>query len=1224
MPDRRDRAAQPVPRGDHAGPVRVVGVAQARRAGSAAGRAPAGAQFAPRGADRRRAGAHRRAARRADGYGAGGLRTAAHGACDCQLPRALPLDRGGAARERQRGGPGRAPGRCGRARRRVADGRPGCHPAGAAKPRGQRQPRISATAWLAQVARGIIAAPVPEHGGTVAARVVALRWRQPQPAAAGHQHAALRRRRHADARGPGRRRADPPGQLAGERGHRGGHAGARVSHGAAVARRRRAAGSRWLRDTRGAYAGPVQPGQGAAAGQSLEGIFRRAAVAAGTASVPLVAAGIAAARAAVVPAAAHAEVAASHVIVLHDVAAVRVFVNDVVAAAIGGAAAGCIVVAAELAGNRFRCHEAGANRRTGRQAAHDARAHAATLRLALRITLLRVALLRITAGWIAGSRRIAGVVAGVETASVARVAHAAAQLLLLAPLHEARYHENETDQQAAHQQHAAPGDAGAALGRVGVAAVTAVAVSGFGRRRLARVRAGIASAVCFALGDQRLEVADGARIHFGQAGGDPFGSGQRLLGRSEFTLLGQQFGFHEVGRGAVRMLLEHLVHHGLRLGIFARFGCNVHVVHGGRSGKCRRRQRQRGGQHDAAGKGSARAALLTVSARSGALDRADVAVDHGRQHRERHAAALHQRVVERGQFEARAQCGPCAFALAQDLVVAHLVAARLARRHAVAVDLAGHGRFAASRVLDQEADRLLAAPLHAVDAGIDHQPARAELLRLQIADLAERVFRVQAQFVDQLFRVQRPAFDERVKTDQRRHQRQLLVVLGQVGALERVARQAFVRGQRGQFLLGPQRGGFQIDVIDGRARAVERRKVHVAERCAGLDIGGHALDFQRHLEVHARDLRHQVADCFHPLVAEGDQLLAALVVIRIKALRILGQRQQARAHRALGHALRLEDGVDARLQHGVLLHADRVDVLGAHAGGRAQAQRPLVIGLAVRQAVHAGDVGGLGGGGSKCLDLAFQRRIHLLFHQRRGARGPVAVDAQLLGALHQRLHQLLLGHRRLAEFGQLAQRGAGDEVGRHDAAPGLAGDAAGFLFQHARHAADPLQVGVGVGRVGDLVLRVQKFGDAGDGAVLLRDRERCGRAIEAARRAAVREAQAFHAFAGRVAHGVVAQLGVGAELDAVHGVEALDHGLDLAGPRGVAGAADVFQLGFEVGALALVQAQRGGGGGRQAQDFIGKGVEQLAELGVPRRHVGGVLGPRKARQDRDGGEGQGG
>ncbi len=434
--------------------------------------------------------------------------------------------------------------------------------------------------------------------------------------------------------------------------------------------------------------------------------------------------------------------------------------------------------------------------------------------------------------------------------------------------------------------------------------------------------------------------------------------------------------------------------------------------------------------------------------------------------------------------------------------MAHLVATSLARRDDVAVDFAAHRRHAAPGVLDQELDRLLARPLHRVYAGVHHQAAGAELLPLQIADLAERIVGVQAEFVHQLLGIQRPAFDEGIETHQRRNRRQLVMVLGQVGQLPGVARQALVRGQRGQFVLRPQRGRFQVDVVDGRALAVQRGRVHIAQRCAILDVGRHALDDQWRFHLQVRDLRHQLAHGSHALVAEGDQLGAALVVVGVETRRILGQRLHAFAHRALRQALRLENGVDARLQHLVLLQADGVDFGSRVGGGGAEAQRPVVIGRAVRQAVHAGNVGGLGGGLGVGLDLALQRRIYLGLDQFGDARVPVAGDTQLGGALGQRGDQLLLVGGGGAVLLQLRHGLGCDEVGWHDALGGLLGDTLVFLIQHTGQRGHPFQIGLGIGRVGDLVLAVEEFGNAEDGAVLLRDRERRSATAKASRGAA--------------------------------------------------------------------------------------------------------------------------
>jgi hypothetical protein len=127
----------------------------------------------------------------------------------------------------------------------------------------------------------------------------------------------------------------------------------------------------------------------------------------------------------------------------------------------------------------------------------------------------------------------------------------------------------------------------------------------------------------------------------------------------------------------------------------------------------------------------------------------------------------------------------------------------------------------------------------------------------------------------------------------------------------------------------------------------------------------------------------------------------------------------------------------------------------------------------------------------------------------------------------------------------------------------LFGDARGFLVQHFRHAGQACQVGLGVGGVGDLVLRVEEFRDAGQGAVLLRDREGRGAAVEAAGRAAEREAQAGDARFGRVGDAVVAGLRFRAQGFAVDGAQARCDGFDFGGPGGVAFRRQVFQLRFQ-------------------------------------------------------------
>src|SRR5436190_22050697 len=92
------------------------------------------------------------------------------------------------------------------------------------------------------------------------------------------------------------------------------------------------------------------------------------------------------------------------------------------------------------------------------------------------------------------------------------------------------------------------------------------------------------------------------------------------------------------------------------------------------------------------------------------LGRVDVLVDVGRQDVERHVAAEDDRVVERLQVVSRSERGLCPLALTVDLAVPDLVAARLARPRAVAIDLARNLLGVRAVDVDEKPHSLLAGP----------------------------------------------------------------------------------------------------------------------------------------------------------------------------------------------------------------------------------------------------------------------------------------------------------------------------------------------------------------------------------------------------------------------------------------------------------------------------------------------------------------------------------
>src|SRR4051812_4450712 len=89
--------------------------------------------------------------------------------------------------------------------------------------------------------------------------------------------------------------------------------------------------------------------------------------------------------------------------------------------------------------------------------------------------------------------------------------------------------------------------------------------------------------------------------------------------------------------------------------------------------------------------------------------------------------------------------------------VPHLVAARLPRLGAVALDLPLRARLREAGGGDEIVGRLLAAPLLRVEAGVDHQPRRPEQEGLEVTRPLERRL-VGAELVRELLGVERPAF----------------------------------------------------------------------------------------------------------------------------------------------------------------------------------------------------------------------------------------------------------------------------------------------------------------------------------------------------------------------------------------------------------------------------------------------------------------------------------
>ncbi len=418
--------------------------------------------------------------------------------------------------------------------------------------------------------------------------------------------------------------------------------------------------------------------------------------------------------------------------------------------------------------------------------------------------------------------------------------------------------------------------------------------------------------------------------------------------------------------------------------------------------------------------------------------------------------------------------------------MADLVAAGLAGGGDVAVDLALGFGAAVAGLGAQPGDRLFAGPALGVHAGVDHQAAGAELLGLQVADLAEGVVRIQTHLVGQLFGVERPALHIGVEAPEAVDQREE-VALGDVGALPDVAGDGLVIGQGGQLEARPHARVLEVDVVDRRPRAIHGAAVHVAQRGPALDVRRHALDHHGGGVGGVERLGQQRAHGGDAAVQVVDDLGAAGIVVGEDEARIVAERGHALAHRPLGEALGLEEGVDAGGDGGHLLQAHGVDLVRRLGGAGADLQQPVVVGGAVGQTPDPGFVARLGPGGPQDRDLAVQGRIDLLVGERGGAGRPVAGQAGRFGLARQGDGKARLVRGGGAEPGHLAKGGVQDEAGRDDAQADIAADPLALLVQFGGESLHPREPGLSVLRGRDRMLGVEQFGDAGEGAGLLAD-----------------------------------------------------------------------------------------------------------------------------------------
>ena len=125
-------------------------------------------------------------------------------------------------------------------------------------------------------------------------------------------------------------------------------------------------------------------------------------------------------------------------------------------------------------------------------------------------------------------------------------------------------------------------------------------------------------------------------------------------------------------------------------------------------------------------------------------------------------------------------------------------------------------------LIDEMADRLLAAPLQRVDAGVDHAAIGAEQLELEIAKPSQGIVVVHPDLIRELFGVQRPAFAIAGKSTGLADERQRRVGESEP-SFHLMTGQTFVIDGRGETEFWPFRAVVQIEINQPWAGSVDRR-----------------------------------------------------------------------------------------------------------------------------------------------------------------------------------------------------------------------------------------------------------------------------------------------------------------------------------------------------------------------------------------------------------------
>src|SRR6266404_832686 len=260
----------------------------------------------------------------------------------------------------------------------------------------------------------------------------------------------------------------------------------------------------------------------------------------------------------------------------------------------------------------------------------------------------------------------------------------------------------------------------------------------------------------------------------------------------------------------------------------------------------------------------------------------------------------------------------------------NLVPAGLAGPAAIAVHFRGNFQRVRPVALHEKIDALLAGPALGVQAAVDDMAAAAKRDRLQIAEAAGGEVIIDAKLVDQLFRVERPAFGISIEREQSADQWQLVRIF----ALPHVSRDRLMRRKVRKAVPAVEVGSPKIDPEPARYLAVDRTGAAISGRRPGFLLGRHALHFEMTRNQSVEPAWKDCPNLRQTFVDIGSDLGAALVPFAELVAWVPRERLHALAHTALRIADRLQDRVHPDLQLLQLLKTHLMDFVGGKIGCR--------------------------------------------------------------------------------------------------------------------------------------------------------------------------------------------------------------------------------------------------------------------------------------------------